>query len=159
MRIFVVRHAHAGSRSEWDEADHHRPLSPQGLERSARIGEQLANQGISRLVSSPYVRCIQTLEPLATRSGLTVETSDTLAEGASPVSTVALVEDLIAEGVTAALCSHGDVIPELLAALARRGADLDPEGRCQKGSIWILTVADGVVTSGIYAGKGDLLMR
>ncbi|MGY6501309.1 MAG: SixA phosphatase family protein [Acidimicrobiales bacterium] len=156
MRIYLVRHAHAGSRSDWEGDDRLRPLSPKGRKRADELPEVLGQQGIERLASSHYLRCTQTLAPLADRLGLEVEDSPALAEGASLAQGIELIESLVADGRTAALCSHGDVIPELLAGLARRGTHLDPDGACPKGSVWVLTVADGVVTHGIYAGTGAL---
>ena len=158
MRIFLVRHAHAGSRHAWDGApDHERPLSASGWERAAQLVDVLGDQGIGRLLSSHYVRCTQTLGPLAAHLGLEVEEHPALAEGASLAAGIELVEALAAGHDTAALCSHGDVIPELLAGLARRGVVLDPNGRCPKGSVWILMVADGEVTHAHYAGTDGLL--
>jgi broad specificity phosphatase PhoE len=116
----------------------------------------LGDQGIGRLFSSHTLRCTQSFGPLAAAIDVPVEEHPALAEGAPLASGIQLVETLVTAGQTAALCSHGDVIPELLAGLARRGATLDPNGRCPKGSVWILTVADGRVTHGIYAGTGKL---
>ena len=60
------------------------------------------------VVSSPAVRCVQTVEPLAAALGLEVELDDRLAEGGGSSARVLLEED----GVVA--CTHGDVIFELL---------------------------------------------
>ena len=43
----------------------------------------LADEHVTGLYSSPYVRCVQTLEPLAKRLGLTVVADERLAEGSS----------------------------------------------------------------------------
>ena len=52
MRLYVVRHAHAGSRSAWEGPDEDRPLSPKGHRQSVAIAEALAAVGSTRLVSS-----------------------------------------------------------------------------------------------------------
>jgi phosphohistidine phosphatase SixA len=157
MRIFLVRHAHAGSRERWGEApDHERPLSAKGWDRANELADILDDQGIGRLVSSHYLRCTQTFGPLAARLGVEVEEHPALAEGASLAAGIDLIEALVADGNTAALSSHGDVVPQLLEGLARRGTTLDPNGRCPKGSVWILTVRDGEVDRAIYAGTGAL---
>lgn len=156
MRIYLVRHAHAGARRAWEGDDHLRPLSPKGWARANQLPDLLGQVGIETLLSSRYVRCTQTLGPLASRLGRGVQEHDALAEGARLSQGIGLVESLVDDGRTAALCSHGDVIPELLAGLARRGTHLDPGGACPKGSIWILSVADGEVTHGTYAGTGTL---
>ncbi len=153
MPLYLVRHAHAGSRREWDGPDAARPLSPKGRRRAVEIGELLAESGVERVLSSPLVRCVETMEPLATLLDVEVERSEPLREGASPTASIGLVEELAAAGTVAALCSHGDVIPDVLAGLARRGARLDPDGACPKGSIWVLDVHGGVVTDARYAGN------
>lgn len=154
MPLYLVRHAHAGSRHKWDGPDELRPLSRKGRGRAEEIGELLAGCGVERVLSSPLVRCVQSVEPLAARIGTEVERSDPLREGASLAESIGLVEELAAAGTTAVLCSHGDVIPEVLTALARRGARLDRDGALPKGSIWVLDVAGGVVTDARYAGSG-----
>ena len=99
------------------------------------------------MVSSPYVRCVQTVEPLAKKLGLNVDTSDALAEGAPAEDAVALIDKLAREDVV--LCSHGDVIGDLLMLLADRGVRLD-DFRLEKGSTWVLGCDGGRVTSACY---------
>ena len=41
------------------------------------------------------------------------------------------------------LCSHGDVIPELIKALARRGTKLLTPPDWRKATIWVLDPPDG----------------
>ena len=38
----------------------------------------------------------------------------------------------------AAVCSHGDVIPETIAALQRRGCEMTSAPDWRKGSVWVL---------------------
>ena len=73
------------------ERHHLRPLSPGGHARAEVLADLLELTSASHIVSSPYVRCVQTVEPLAARQLLSVEISDTLAEGASVEATVHLL--------------------------------------------------------------------
>ncbi|MEZ5269073.1 MAG: hypothetical protein R2789_11095 [Microthrixaceae bacterium] len=66
----------------------------------------------------PLPRCIETVEPLAQKLGLAVEVHDALREGADPALTWSLIEDLGPS--TVVMCSHGDVIPEILDRSERR---------------------------------------
>ena len=50
---------------------------------------------------------------------------------------------------TLLLCSHGDVIGDVMHTLARRGADLDDD-RLAKASTWELTVVTGEITAARY---------
>jgi broad specificity phosphatase PhoE len=136
-KLYVVRHADAGSRGRDDEPDELRRLSARGQRQADALREQLAEVGIQRLVASPYTRCIDTLAPLAKHLGLEVESDQRLAEGMGFVGALELAEEL--RGSTAALCSHGDVIPDLLEALLRRGTKLKDEPRWQKASTWVFT--------------------
>lgn len=130
--IFVVRHAKAGSRSEWDRPDEERPLSGPGLLQAKALAGRLADEGATRVVSSPFVRCVQTVEPLAATIGATVELSDDLAEGNSGDGAMAMV---IGSPSGTVLCSHGDVLQDLVWLLAASGAPVDPRIAFQKGAV------------------------
>ena len=147
--LHLVRHASAGDRRAWQGDDSARPLDPIGHAQAEAIATTLAPSPVQRILSSPSIRCTQTIEPLATKLGLEIEISAELAEGADGWRTEALVERLSGEAGHSVLCSHGDVIPEVLWRLAFRGVDVNPT-RCKKASIWELHVTDGVISHGIY---------
>ena len=112
MTVYLVRHAKAGSRKAWTSDDELRPLSKAGKAQARALAKRLAGEGITRVFSSPYVRCRQTVEPLAERIGVPVEPSDALREGASLADSLRLVEKVAGEN--AVLCTHGDVLGNLL---------------------------------------------
>ena len=136
MKIQLLRHAKAERRLGWDAPDPLRPLAPRGLRQAQRIAEQLAAEGVERILSSPSLRCIQTVEPLAEATGLPIESDERLAEGELAAKTCELLAEL--GDAPAVLCSHGDVLPAVVAELEEQGVALDPGGsfRCEKGSIW-----------------------
>jgi broad specificity phosphatase PhoE len=138
VKLYVVRHAHAGSRSAWSGDDRLRPLSKKGRRLAASLATLLANAGIGRLVSSPSVRCIETLRPLGDELGLEVEDDDRLIEGSDGRAALALAEELCSAGETAVLCSHGDVIPDLLTELRGTGTMFHDPLTWPKGSVWLL---------------------
>lgn len=138
VALLLIRHADAGSRHDWDGPDAGRPLNPKGLRQAMGLVDLLGPQPIERVLSSPYARCRQTVEPLGADRGLEVEDATELAEGHSPAATH-LARTLI--GTATALCSHGDVIPEMLWSLAGQdGFPIPPPSllRCKKGSTWVL---------------------
>lgn len=144
MTLYLVRHAKAGQRADWDGDDIVRPLSKMGWRQARALADRLGPLEPTRLVSSTYLRCRQTLEPLSDAVGLDVEGDDRLAEGAAFEDTLALLETLPDRAV---LCSHGDVIPSLVDALVRRGMDVHGEPDWRKASVWVLERdADGTVT-------------
>ena len=130
--IHVVRHAKAGSRTEWDRPDDERPLSGRGMIQAKALAERLAGDGATGVVSSPYLRCIQTVQPLADLLGVAIETTDDLAEGRSGDAALSMVQTW-PEGTV--LCSHGDVLQDLVWLLAASGAPVDPRIPFQKGAV------------------------
>lgn len=135
MTIYLVRHAKAGSRSGFDGDDEQRPLSKSGWKQAEAIARKLTRRAPTALVSSPYVRCRQTLEPLAGTTGLAIEIDHRLAEGGRFESALQLLAE-VPDG--AVLCSHGDVIPDTMTALHRRGCVFETPADWRKGTIWRL---------------------
>ena len=150
--LFLVRHAHAGKRSEWDGDDTARPISERGAAQSATIAALLADRSVGRIVSSPYVRCLQTVEPLGAGIGVAVEPDDRLAEGAPTDAALELLLGL--DHDNGVVCSHGDLIPSLLRRLVAMGMEVDGPLLDQKGSVWTIHFRNGVPTKGRYTPPG-----
>lgn len=135
--LLLVRHAHAGDRRTWRGPDRDRPLTPRGWRQADALVAQLAGYPVARILSSSYLRCRQTVERLAVARGLEVEGHSDLGDDAETAQALALLRELA--GAPAVLCSHGDLMVELLAALATiDGLPLTPEHPCAKGSTWVL---------------------
>jgi phosphohistidine phosphatase SixA len=132
MAVLLVRHAKAGRADRWEAPDDLRPLTPKGEAQAEALVATLAGFDVVRVLSSPYLRCRQTVAPLAAARGLAVEPSDDLAEGAGRAG-VALVRSLLEGTPHTVLCTHGDVIEEVLVAL---GIGRDEETR--KGATWVI---------------------
>lgn len=143
-RCFLVRHADAGSRGI--QNDEQRTLTKRGRGQADALAAQFADAGITVIRSSPYARCIETVAPLATALEITAEPDDELGEGAGPAHAIALIEQATTPTV---LCSHGDVIGEVMHTIARRGITLDDD-RLAKASTWELTVIAGTITGATY---------
>lgn len=151
--VHLVRHAAAGNRSAWTGSDIKRPLTDKGREQSSAIAEELAIRAPSAVLSSPYVRCVQTGQPLAKALGIKVKTIEFLAEGSRGVGLLEYVEDR--PGDELVMVSHGDIIPMLLDRLSAKGIPLtsrEPGGRldCKKASNWVLTTNKGKVVAAEY---------
>ncbi len=135
MTIYLVRHAKAGSRHDWHGDDRLRPLSKAGHRQAEALALRLSDLGVSTLVSSPFVRCVQTLEPLARAANVAVITDDCLGEG-RPFDKVLSLMTALPDG--SVICSHGDVIPETIAALERRGCTPMTAPAWGKASVWVV---------------------
>lgn len=142
--LYLVRHAKAGSRHDWEGDDRDRPLDAAGVAQAQALARRLAPLAVGRLVSSPYLRCVQTLEPLAAARSGAVDTDDRLAENGLFTEIFDLFDDLPDGSV---LCSHGDVIPDVVLALERRGCAITTPADWRKASTWVLTRRDSVVVS------------
>jgi phosphohistidine phosphatase SixA len=133
--LYLVRHAKAGSRHDFSGDDRLRPLNASGRRQAGLLAERFSALAVTTLISSPYVRCIQTLQPTATAFDAKVETDVCLGEGRSFVGVLDLMSTLPDASV---VCSHGDVIPETIGALERRGCEFLSAPQWRKGSVWVL---------------------
>jgi len=145
--IYIVRHAHAGNRSNWSGPDHKRPISHKGVLQAKALSKYLAKNGAKQIFTSPFLRCVQTVAPLAHRLGLGYIDLPELAEGAPPEGAAALLRTAKKGTV---ICSHGDVLANLVGHLAAHGAPINPKTEIQKAAIWKLTLDDGRVTKAKY---------
>ena len=147
--IHLIRHAKAKNRARWSEDDELRPLTKRGRREALGLAERLASEPLGRLVSSPFVRCVQTLEPLALAVDRPIETTELLAEGAADAPAATLLLSL-ADEHTVACCTHGDVVYEIVRSVAERGLELDGPADAPVASTWILDVAEGTFTGGRF---------
>jgi 8-oxo-(d)GTP phosphatase len=126
----LVRHGTAGNRKDWEGDDRLRPLDEKGRRQSQALAESLIHYPVKHILSSPFVRCTQTVEPLAERLGLPVIEVEQLAEGATAEDVEGLIDGL--GGGLAVLCTHGDVI-ELI---------VGPDAPNRKGGFWLVEKGD-----------------
>ncbi|GAC1481010.1 MAG: hypothetical protein PVSMB9_06060 [Candidatus Dormibacteria bacterium] len=153
MTAYLVRHAKAGDRADWAGDDRLRPLSRPGERQAEGLVGILQEAQIHSVFSSPYLRCVQTVEPVARRFGLRVEHERSLAEGAGADGIAQLVR--LAAGRNIVLCSHGDVIEEFLEHLVQRGLVARSRARLDKASTWALDENKGRIVAAKYLPAPD----
>ena len=134
--LYVIRHAKAGIRAAWSGPDEERPLTRRGRKQARRLVERFQGLDIQRILSSPFVRCMQTVEPLAEARGLPVEVAAELREGAS-------VDELLRGLATlddrpTVVCGHGTEIRSMIDRLEAGGATIEGARGIAKGSVWVL---------------------
>ena len=147
MALYLIRHASAGRRSDSSD-DFSRPLDAKGHEQAKAIAKRLSKSDLSRVLASPALRCQQTVGALARRCDLDVEVVDWLAEGNSGLTVRKRLAKLSDQNV--ALCSHGDVIPEVIRALEAHGMAVDGERGWKKGAVWTIHMANGSAARAEY---------
>jgi 8-oxo-(d)GTP phosphatase len=132
--VFLVRHGKASSRENWDGDDELRPLTGKGRRQAERLRGHLGVDRLRHVRSSPAVRCVKTVQPMADDLGLGVELLDELREG-TPEHVVMGV--LRSTGGPSVLCTHGDVVVEVVEAVERLHPIEGSRG-WKKGATWIL---------------------
>lgn len=121
--LLIVRHAKAIGRGSWDEEDELRPLDAVGRRRAARLVPLLDAYAPVRLVSSPSLRCYDTLVPYAVASGLPMTGKAGLSEEgheANPQRALNQLDKAMDAAEPIALCTHGPVLGGLLTHLAEQ---------------------------------------
>jgi len=146
--VYLVRHAHAGSKSEWDGPDLARPLSAIGRRQAAGLVVRLRHYPVHRILCSPADRCRQTVEPLARHRGVAVEATSVLGVDATADGVLELLADPAIRH--AVLCTHGELIGQVFDKLLAGGLDVPGRPRWPKGSTWVLARDGGRVADASY---------
>lgn len=119
--LAVVRHGKAVGRSSWPGDDASRPLTERGVDQAAGLVATLGAWAPKRIVSSPAVRCVTTVTPLAAAAGLEIKRDAGISQeaweaGDDEVRRV--VGKRVRAGKSAIICSHGPVLPEIMREVA-----------------------------------------
>jgi len=141
----VLRHGDARARATWHGDDRLRPLLVAGRRQAVTAAGILAAYDVRRVVTSPSVRCVQSVAPYAGDAGLPTEELAVLSEeeaekGAVTAVVRELFAGLAAHGPTV-VCTHRPVLPWVFEGLGIR----DP--RLEKGELAVLHVRKGSVVA------------
>ncbi|MEE6273561.1 NUDIX hydrolase [Georgenia wangjunii] len=122
--IVVVRHARARKRSAWKGGELTRPLTGVGEAQARALVPILAAFGTARVVSSPWERCLRTVDAYAQAVGLPIEPVPELTEDAhkdKPKHVRRIIQRVLNERAEPmALCTHRPVLPTLMDEIATR---------------------------------------
>ena len=138
--LLVVRHADAGDKTAWKGPDGLRPLSSRGHLQAEGLVVRLEDFPVERILSSPTLRCYQTVEPLARDRLLRIATVPALGVDTSPAQLLDLFWDL--ELRNSVLCAHGEGIGLLLTRLLAGALVAEDPLDWPKGSTWLLERLD-----------------
>ncbi|HET6269817.1 MAG TPA: NUDIX hydrolase [Arthrobacter sp.] len=120
--LLVLRHAKAKPRSSWSKAEGDRPLAATGMRQAQAVGRLLQVWKPSRVVSSPWLRCVATIAPYAKAADAKVKLHEALTEhrhARHPHKTAAVVESLFDKQRPVVLCTHRPALPTVFAQLAK----------------------------------------
>jgi phosphohistidine phosphatase SixA len=150
VEVRLVRHACAGVKEEWEGPDELRPLDEAGHLQARALSQHLVPSRPTQLVSSPALRCVETLKPSAVGTGLDVTLEPALARTATRSEALEYVFDEGCDG--AVLCTHGEILEFVLGATRAHEATIvaeqsDDEWLLLKGSVWTLDISDARVWS------------
>ncbi len=128
--IVVLRHGKARSRKSWRKDDRRRPLLALGTLQAERLVPVLSAYAVTRVVTSPSTRCVQTVTPFAHTTGWELEATGALTEEdhtkGSVRRVVAAAREAGGQGVGTVICSHRPVLPLLLRELGLTDPHLAP---------------------------------
>lgn len=149
--VFLVRHAKAARRENWDGAERDRPLVKRGRAQAQRLALALAPERPVLLAASPWLRCVETAEPLAAALGIEVTRDQRLGYD-GPDLDGWMREAAALPGSAAVAVGHGDLIPHyLLRAGLLHGV---PEFRT--GSLFRVRIGDDGPIEVVYVDRSDL---
>ena len=124
--VVVLRHGAARSRKAWRDDDRQRPLLAAGRHQAESLVPLLAAYGVTRLVTSSSVRCLETLMPYAELAGLPLEATRRLSEeDATPKAVGRIVSEVLDNRAGCVICTHGPVLPAVFEALGLEDPQLD----------------------------------
>jgi broad specificity phosphatase PhoE len=118
------------------------------VHQAEALARLLQNEPLDKVLSSPFTRCAQTVEPLASQRKLPVEPRKDLEEGSGGESIVRLVQEF--KGRNVVLCTHGDLVEELLEQLIQKGLVPRSRAKMEKGSTWVLEETAGNISGARY---------
>lgn len=119
--IVVLRHAKAMPASDWDGADATRPLAQRGAGQAVSAASGIIAYKPAKLISSTATRCVSTIQAIADRTNLPIKQTEKVSQGAWEAGqgdAASVIAKRLSKRKSAVICSHGPVLPDLIAELA-----------------------------------------
>ncbi|OIH97958.1 NUDIX domain-containing protein [Curtobacterium sp. MCBA15_001] len=124
--LIALRHAKTTPGHDWHGPDATRPLLPVGRSQARAVAAPVAAYGPRKILSSTAARCLATVEPLSDAVRVGVSSTPGISQDAHDQGTddvKGVVRKRLAKGKSAVLCSHGPVLPDIVARIATDTAD------------------------------------
>ena len=139
--LIILRHTKALERGDWDEEDSQRTLSEVGFDQAQLLLKHLEPFAIDEVYTSDYVRCVQTVTPLAHSRGLTITQVPSLNEKTfeeDPLRSVSFANALKQDEKNILICSHNPVIPTMLRGILNTKLKNKDLIKLEPGDAWIV---------------------
>ncbi|MGB3413077.1 MAG: NUDIX hydrolase [Microbacteriaceae bacterium] len=120
--VIALRHAKAKLPESWPDNDESRPLRSRGREEVVACSRKIYPYRPDRIISSPAVRCLETVGELAKCLKLSPEVGPTLSQNHSSWFDVHITDtivDVLDKELSTVICSHGPVIPTILSEMVK----------------------------------------
>ncbi len=147
-KIYLVRHAQAGTKARWKDKDRKRPLDTRGRKQAIDLAVRFKAHPVTRILTADAQRCVQTAKPLVNAIRMPAILDRRLRVGGSTDSVLKLIRQL--QGESAVIVTHGEVIGPAIEKLKKSDVELDGPMEWKKGSVWVLEARKGRVHSGRY---------
>jgi 8-oxo-dGTP diphosphatase len=156
--LIILRHTKALERGDWDEHDSHRTLSEVGFDQAQLLLKHLEPFAIDEVYTSDYVRCVQTITPLAHSRGLAITEVPSLNEETfeeDPQRSISFVNALKQDEKNILICSHNPVIPTMLRGILNTKLKNKDLIKLEPGDAWIVHRVRGEIVGLDYLSIGN----
>jgi 8-oxo-dGTP pyrophosphatase MutT (NUDIX family) len=149
--LIILRHGSAGEKGDWPGEDALRPLEARGRVEADELTGLLSAFGPLQVITSATARCVSTVLPYALRTGARLTTEPALTMNADiPDLAVAhkVMLDLVADRTPAVICTHGEIVADLITTLCREFGEKAPEDpTLRKSSFWVVHLSDDKIAA------------
>ena len=139
--LIILRHTKALERGDWDDDDSKRTLDERGFAQSEKLIQHLEPFGIGEIYSSDYIRCVQTVTPLAQSRGLKITEIPNLNEANfefDPERAISFANAVKQDEKNILICSHNPVIPTMLRGILNTKLKNKDLIKLEPGDAWIV---------------------
>jgi 8-oxo-dGTP diphosphatase len=148
--LIIVRHTKALERGDWDDDDSKRTLDERGLTQSEQLIQHLEPFGIDEIYTSDYIRCVQTVTPLAQSRGLKITEIPNLNEANfefDPERAISFANAVKQDEKNILICSHNPVIPTMLRGILNTKLKNKDLIKLEPGDAWIVHRVRGEIVA------------
>jgi len=146
--LIILRHTKALERGDWDEVDSERTLNETGFDQAQLLIKHLEPFAIEEVYTSDYVRCVQTVTPLAHSRGLSITQVPSLNEQTfeeDPLRSISFANALKQDEKNILICSHNPVIPTMLRGILNTKLKNKDLIKLEPGDAWIVHRVQGEI--------------